>query len=585
MHDLAHLRAVSYARNSSARQKSIADQLKENRADADDIGVELVAELSDPVSASPHSTATCKNWATILDMVPTIDVILLWELSRGDRTNDSWVAFLSLCKEHGTVIRVTGHRRTYDPRKWRDHKALLEAGIEAQDESERTSERTTRGFAAQAANAKPTGRTTYGYQRLYHERTRKLVRQEPHPEHAAIVREIVQRIGRGHDVSAVARDLSRRGVPTPDSGGIWHTRDVKYVAATGMYPGARVFDPNASRTRPRRDRDGNIVNDDPARGAVVQRPPRPGDPSVVAEIKDRVASGERVSEIAGDLNDRGIAAPFPIVAWSAAAVSSIAGNPAYIGVRVHRPRGRSQKYTKRLPAQRYEADPEEWPALVTEADHYAAVRVLSSPERRQHLGPRPGRAVTLLGNLAECCGCGEKVRSRYIKGRRLYVASHVTVDADELDELVSNAIIGKLSDDDFTTSVRARSADDDRAAVDARAKVDELEARRRRWLQSASDGVTDPEDLAEILAVLRPQIVAARRRADQVSIPPVVRPFLDLTDGVRTGWADSPLGAKRELIRALIRITVMPVRSRTPRPIEDRVSITWDSASVRHSQD
>src|SRR4051794_14622903 len=103
------VRAVPYSRNSSARQKSIDEQDAENLAVASVNGWTIAEVLSDPSSASRYATKVRKNWAQLVELLPSIDVVILWEPSRGDRTLSSWASFLDACRANGVRIHATSH--------------------------------------------------------------------------------------------------------------------------------------------------------------------------------------------------------------------------------------------------------------------------------------------------------------------------------------------------------------------------------------------------------------------------------------------------------------------------------------------
>jgi hypothetical protein len=151
--------AVIYGRNSSAKQKSIDDQQAENRAATEANGWTVVAELDDPSSASRYATKVRRNWARLLELLPAIDVVVLWEPSRGDRTLATWVAFLDACREHRVRIHAVTHNRTYDPRNPRDYRSLAEDGVDSAYESDKISGRTRRRRTATCAGTtRPRGR-------------------------------------------------------------------------------------------------------------------------------------------------------------------------------------------------------------------------------------------------------------------------------------------------------------------------------------------------------------------------------------------------------------------------------------------
>lgn len=232
--------AVIYGRNSSARQKSIDDQQAENRAAVKANGWTVTAELDDPSSASRYATKVRKNWAQLLELLPGIDVVVLWEPSRGDRSLASWVAFLDTCRERAVQIHATTHGRTYDPRNARDYRSLAEDGVDSAYESDKTSARVRRGHASAAAAGRPHSSTTYGYVRRYDPTTRAFLDQVPHPEHAAIVRDIIASVAKGTSLHRITHRLNASGVPTPRGGARWYHSTIRGIGSNPAYRGLRA---------------------------------------------------------------------------------------------------------------------------------------------------------------------------------------------------------------------------------------------------------------------------------------------------------------------------------------------------------
>lgn len=141
------------------------------------------------------------------------DVLAIWELSRGSRRVGEWVDLVDLCKRRNMRIWVTTHGRLYDPANARERRSLLEDVVDAEYESDKTSERRKRSARASADAGRPHGRNTYGFLRVYDERTRELVRVEPHPEQAPVVQEAARRLLNGDSACAIARDLNARDIP------------------------------------------------------------------------------------------------------------------------------------------------------------------------------------------------------------------------------------------------------------------------------------------------------------------------------------------------------------------------------------
>jgi DNA invertase Pin-like site-specific DNA recombinase len=540
--------AVSYARNSSKVAQSIRGQLDGNRQWAERVEVRLVAELSDGVSASRYAKRDRDAWAELLTLVPTVDVVLLWEASRGDRTLSSWVSFLDLCREHGTRIHATGHGTTYDPARPRDYRSLAEDGVDAAYESDKTSMRLMRGFAAAAAAGRPSGTVKYGYEREYHPRTGVFVAQREHPEQADVVREIVRRVGKGEAVSGIARDLSRRGVCAP-GGPTTYVREITRRVRKGE-TAAEVG--------------ANLVK----RGILLSGNGQ--DPAViVAEVVDQAAGGRSepvpLVVIADELVAAGVLNP--VVAWKTAGVLELARDKAYLGIRVHRSKtGTVRGY------------PALWPALVTEAEFHAAARVLTAPDRVKWRGSRPGRATTLLGHIPVCGTCGDRLSA---KSDGVYRCC-VRANREPLEALVVETLIARITDPKIFRQLRRAGAHDDKAVVTARAEVDRLTAELDTWRRSAIDGKTTPDSLAVIEAGILAKIRTAQRLADKAGIPPVLRDLVDPDTAadhvravdIRARWQNITIAAQRAIIKALMTVTVNSAHGRGHN-LTNRVEIAW----------
>lgn len=141
------------------------------------------------------------------------DVLAIWESSRGSRRVSEWSRLIELCEERGVRIWVTTHGRMYDPSNARDRRSLHEDAVDAEYESDKTSDRIRRDVRAAAKEGKPHGKNVYGYQRVYDQATRKLLRVEPHPDQAPIVKEAARRIMSGGTFYSVAKILNERGIP------------------------------------------------------------------------------------------------------------------------------------------------------------------------------------------------------------------------------------------------------------------------------------------------------------------------------------------------------------------------------------
>jgi len=216
--DAAVYNRVSDDKN--GRSKSTAEQGTENLAACRDEGWTVKGTYTEPegASASRFARKAREEWERLFADLKAgmYGVVVVWETSRSSRRMAPFVELLDICRELGVLIHVTSHERTYDPRKWRDRKSLLEDGVKAEADSEETSQRVSRTSRARAAAGLPHGRLLYGYRREYDyddagKRTFRC--QVLREDQAVIVREVFTRFAAGESIYRISEDFKRRGVP------------------------------------------------------------------------------------------------------------------------------------------------------------------------------------------------------------------------------------------------------------------------------------------------------------------------------------------------------------------------------------
>jgi DNA invertase Pin-like site-specific DNA recombinase len=237
------------------RSKSTAEQGKENHAACSEHGWTIRATYTEPegASASRFATKARLEWERLrADLTAgKFGVVVIWETSRSARRMGPFVELLDTCRDLGVLIHVTSHDHTYDPRKWRDRKSLLEDGIAAEGHSEETSARIRRAGRSRAAEGLPAGRMLYGYKREYDQATGAFIRQIPDEDQAPIVREIFRRFSEGASMHTICQDLNSRDVPVvvrravsklkrPDVPQEWDATRVRQIISNPGYIAKRV---------------------------------------------------------------------------------------------------------------------------------------------------------------------------------------------------------------------------------------------------------------------------------------------------------------------------------------------------------
>lgn len=442
------LTGALYGRNSQAEEKSIDDQIREGHDDAAQAGIKIVAEYSDGESASWYARAGRDDWAKVLADVESRawDVLCLWEPSRGDRSPESWAKLIRRCGDQGIMIRIIRDERTYDPRSFRDAETLLQDGIDAWRESQKTSARVRKGIRGAVSAGTPLGRETFGYARTK-DRRGKVTGQVP-DDNAPIVREVFAMLAEGHAGSAICQALNAKGHQTST-----------------------------------------------------------GKPFTNAHIRD------------------------------------IGRRRAYIGER-RDPGG--------------DWAPGGWAPIVEESVFWAVQRILDQRAQTDADGKRgrEGRVLWLLSGLAACGVCGKALGGSRSRGMYVPPCGHVAVVAGELDDFVTRTVLGLLSRPDVYEALRRAGQDSDADVVAARNEVARLQAK----LEDAKDlwdaDRLDAGDYADMAARLRPKIRAAQEKATQAAVPPALRNLLSPGEDVADRWGAAPLAARRDVIRALMTVTV-----------------------------
>ena len=206
--------------DSKATEKGLGVKRQEEdcRKLAERIGADIVTVWVDN-DISAFSGKHRPGYAAALEAIETgaIDTLLVWHPDRLHRSPIELEHFVTLIERTGCAIR-TVTAGDIDLQTPEGRLMARITGAVARKESEDKSRRITRKFAELRSKGQPAGRLGYGY--------------GPggviDPERAAIVVELAGRILDGEGLTAIARDLTERGVPT-SLGGQWYHTTVRVV--------------------------------------------------------------------------------------------------------------------------------------------------------------------------------------------------------------------------------------------------------------------------------------------------------------------------------------------------------------------
>lgn len=241
-------------RKEIARARSIEEQNKANLGEVERHGWTIADRYADPgLSASRFATKDRPEYKRLLTDVRAgrLDVVVLWESSRGGRELEAWAQFLNACRETQTGIYITTHGRLYDMANGRDWRSLAEDGVDSGYESEKTSVRIRRHVAATMLAGAPFGHCPYGYERQYDPKTRELIEQRPSTEPAKpgdgagmtkadVIRYIFRELSKETPVSVIRRWLNEQRIPAPE-GGEWGRSIIQRISKNPVYVGKRTW--------------------------------------------------------------------------------------------------------------------------------------------------------------------------------------------------------------------------------------------------------------------------------------------------------------------------------------------------------
>lgn len=296
---------------------------------------------------------------------------------------------------------------------------------------------------------------------------------------------------------------------------------------------------------------------DPQTGALVGQVPDPETSQVVLEIAHRFLSGESLYSITDDFNARKVSG----MAWTANKVKRCVTNPGYAGLRVFQGK--------------VEGDAD-WPAILDRAT-FDAIAARFAPRR----GGRGGQDVKhLLSGVARCGKCGAPMyvwrpkKKSAARGPATYACTvgggHLTRNQGHLDAYVTAVILERLATVDFADLTAEHPE-----AVAARAEATEFRQRLDDAAAEYSAGNVSASMLGKVEAELVPRIKAAEKRARAAAVPPNISELAG--EGVDGRWDALSVEQKREVIRVLVDITVLPsTRPRGSRDFDpDAVRLEW----------
>ena len=295
---------------------------------------------------------------------------------------------------------------------------------------------------------------------------------------------------------------------------------------------------------------------------VKQDIPDPVEAPLVIEAAERFIKGEALHSITNDWNERGIK-PARAKKWSTSTIRALIKRPINAGKRLHHGVIIGDTNSE---------------ALISEDMLTQIVARLNDPARHaSQVGNAPKHLLTMIARCGLCGGHMRRVRSsKLMKDGSPSTAAYSCKECnkirrrmDMVDTIVTGAVLGRLQRPDLLAELLKTDPDE---ADRARKSIDELEARLAVAADQFADGDLTGPQMKRITERITPKLDAAR---NALAMATPSSPLADLAGAEAVAkWERAQLNIKRQVIEALMTITIMPAQIGKPFDPE-LIKIEW----------
>ena len=285
---------------------------------------------------------------------------------------------------------------------------------------------------------------------------------------------------------------------------------------------------------------------DPVTRELIRQEPHPVEAPLVQEAARRFLAGESTRAIANDFNARGIPPPHSGRGWDLTRVRRLLTNPAMNGKRVH---------------QGEIVGDGNWQPILDD-ETFAKIKArFADPSRTTN---RQNPKARLLTGVARCGECGGPMTYAKQGGfgsrptRLTYTCRHKFCTARDmlaLDQYVTAVVLEHLRNTNA-----AELLDEGDPVV--REAVDQV----REWTTMIDDATQEylgkrisAATLGKVETELRAKIAEAQRRVRYSGLPSIAAELAGSED-IEAEWDTYTVEQRRELIRALFEVVVLPVK-------------------------
>ena len=308
----------------------------------------------------------------------------------------------------------------------------------------------------------------------------------------------------------------------------------------------------------------------------------PVEAAVVRDLYDQWLTGTDLTSMARALNQSGHVTPQGN-SWTRGSVREVLANPRNAALRGMRDVVNKRTGTR---AQWHRiVGPAVWQPIVPEETWRAAMARIQDPRRPgSHRGIYPSRH--LLSGIARCGvevdegECGLALVAGRRDGKRLIRCpsrAHIGRDAQHIEDYVEEAILSHFATAEGREQLSRRQRPETVDVLAARSRSIELHAGLSRLAEDYADGVLDRDQVRVAGERMRAELAGLESQLAVAGARDITDRLLGAVD-VDDEWATLPLSLRRELIRRVMRVTVLrgnPGRPRGLRFQPETVRIEW----------
>lgn len=291
---------------------------------------------------------------------------------------------------------------------------------------------------------------------------------------------------------------------------------------------------------------------------------RPDEAAVIRTLVARLLAGESLRSLCVWLNDEGVTtvAGGP---WRSPTLRTLLRSGRIAGLREHR----GQVVAAAV-----------WPAIITPEQRSQVLTRMDSQAAARRRAPRS----YLLTGLLRCGKCGNRLYSAARATTRRYVCSagpdhggcgRLTVVADPVEQLITEAVLMRLSSPDLAAALAGRASEDERAAavseslVADKAQLEELSAAYGARKFSMSEWLAAREPI-------QARITDAERHLTRASNTAALDGLIGAGQALRAQWGSLNLDRQAAVVRALVEHIVIGPGTPGARTLDiERVQPVW----------